>query len=83
MKAKCIREIIDIEKVNYYINIFRSKNNGDNPSYLVMNFETGASIRSGVYSYIDVVAEESGGEKLLGIPVAYNDALDYGEIDIV
>lgn len=82
MKINCTRERVDTDKILYEIDVFRMGNRGDRPSYIIMNYKTRNDILDSYYFNYSTSASPKG-DKLFGIPVAYNEGLEFGEIDIV
>ena len=87
MKIDCLKKQVDLNKIHYAIDCFRADHKGEYPSYIVMNYETRSNIMDSWHYYYtfrgtkdDEIREE---EKLFGIPVAYNKALKFGEVDVV
>lgn len=79
MRINCIKGRGDINRILNGIDSFRMANCLKRPSYIIMNYKTGEDILD-PYHFIGVSAE---GDRLFGIPVAYNEGLEDGEVDIV
>lgn len=80
MKVDCIRKTIDVNRIHWAIDEFKVNHYGNEPSYIVMNFETNVELIS---DYYDVQWAGSKVSALFGIPVAFNEGLKFGEVDIV
>lgn len=86
MKIDCLKKQVDLNKIHYAIDCFKAEHYGDNPSYIIMNYETRSDIMDSWHYYYtfrgtkDEMREE---ERLFDIPVAYNKALKFGEVDVV
>lgn len=87
MKVNCSKKSIDINKIHWAIDKFTAEHfEGDKPSYIIINYETKAELVDNYYYNIALLSNEKGVRKedtLFGIPVAYNEGLEFGEIDIV
>ena len=86
MKVTCVKKAFDMERFHYALDCFKAEHYGEKPSYIIMNYETRAELLA--RHYWGIVAEDfvSNGRKvetLYGIPVAINEGLDFGEVDIV
>jgi len=84
MKVECIKKTVDLNKIHLAIDHFKVNHRGENPSYLIMNYETHDKIEhmfnnevEGDRSYIIYKQE------LFGIEVALSAGLKFGEVDIV
>lgn len=88
MKVDCSKKQIDLNKIHYGIEKFKAKHDGNNPSYIVMNYETRSDIVNinswyYYYTYKGTKNEIQEEERLFDIPIAYNKGLKFGEVDIV
>lgn len=84
MRVECIKSTIDIDKVYSAICRFEAEHLGNRPSYLVMSCKTRAELLSDVYYYNILKFDNlSGVDILFDIPVAFNNGLKFGEIDVV
>jgi len=86
MKINCTRERVDTNKILRGIGTFRMEHYGAKPSYIIMNYETRKDILD--YCYFDSRIKGLGGsvtreDRFFDIPVAYNEGLRYGEVDII
>lgn len=86
MKIKCIKRSVDVNKILKGIDTFRMEYYGDNPSYIIMNYETRNDLLD--FRYYDSLTRIYGSvnkreDRLFNIPVAINEGLEYGEVDIV
>ena len=86
MKIDCSKKQIDLNKIHYGIDRFKAEHYGDNPSYIIMNYETRSELLNSYYynvrfagSAIEVEKEE----RLFDVPIAYNKGLKFGEVDII
>ena len=83
MKIECLRTMVDPAKIKEAIYCFKAEHR-KNPSYVVMNYKTCAALKD---TYCRVVypsfVENGIKEEIFSIPVAYNDGLKFGEVDIV
>jgi hypothetical protein len=82
MKIECIKKIVDINKIHYAIDKFACEHNGDKPSYIIMNYETRAYLVDN-YCYYQIIFDIKKEDKLFNIPVAFNEGLKFGEVDII
>lgn len=83
MKIDCLKKQVDLNKIHYAINKFKAEHYGDNPSYIVMNYETRSEIiNNSPYCLINA-DDFPNVEKIFGISVAYNKELKFGEVDVV
>ena len=80
MKVECIKKATDLNKIHWAIECFRAEHIGEDPSYIVMSYKTKAEL---VDEYYFKTVIRSSLNSLFGIPVAYNEGLKYGEVDIV
>lgn len=86
MKVECIKKTIDLNKIHWAIDCFRAEHRGENPSYIVMSRKTKAELINEYYFETVIRGSLNSLETedcLFGIPVAYNEGLKYGEVDIV
>ncbi len=80
MRIDCSVRRIDLKKILYEIDVFRMGNRGDRPSYIIMNYKTRNDI---VLDHDYSTSASPKEDRLFGIPVAYNEGLEYGEVDII
>lgn len=89
MKTNLLEAKFDLSEILYNIRMFEAIN-GDYPEYIVMNRKTGDSIKIRYkLEYVARADKETRADKekrideIFGIPIAYNDNLQFGIIDIV
>lgn len=86
MKVECIKKTIDLNKIHWAIDCFRASHRGEDPSYIIMSYETKAELLDEHY-FETVISSTFNNLKtedcLFGIPVAFNKGLEIGEVDIV
>lgn len=90
MRVICKTESVDIQGLHSMINEYKYRHNGENPSYLIMNYLSRADIITQIiaknkfidheYEY-DLVTRKF--KTLFGIPIAINEGLKFGEVDII
>jgi hypothetical protein len=85
MKIECIKKTIDLDKIYWAIDCFKAKHNGERPSYIIMSYETKAELVDKYYfeTVIKNLSNILEIETLFGIPVAFNEGLKIGEVEIV
>lgn len=84
MKIECIKSTIDLDKVYFAICRFKAEHSGNRPSYIIMSYKTGVELRDEMYYYHTVKFDNLlGTDTLFDIPIAFNNGLKFGEIDIV
>lgn len=81
MKVDCTGKAVDVDKIRQGRDVFE-KHYKDKPSYIVMNYETAAELLRSCHYKVTPI-EERRGYFCLGIPVAFNGGLKFGEVDIV
>lgn len=90
MRAICKTESVDIQGLHSMIDEYKYRHNGENPSYLIMNYLSITNISDQIIitkktiagnSKYDLVTRRY--ETLFGIPVAINEELKFGEVDII
>lgn len=83
MKVECIKKTIDLNKIHWAIDCFRAEHRGEDPSYIIVNYETKAELMDNYYYTIIKDNRFPKQQKLFGIPVAFSEGLKYGEVDFV
>ncbi len=84
MKVECIKKTIDFDKIYWVISCFKAEHNGKGPSYIIMSYETKAELKDNFDTVIRGSFNHLGREDyLFGIPVAFNEGLKFGEVDVI
>lgn len=87
MKVNLFDSKFDLDKLLYEIHIFKM-DKGESPNYIVMSIKTLYAIESQhrfYYVHRNVYSENNKRYicEIFGIPIAYNDILEFGVVDIV
>lgn len=83
MKTNLLELNFDLNEILYSIRVFEAIN-GEYPEYIVMNRRTADSIEIRYkFYYVAEADKEKHVDEIFGIPIAYNDNLQFGVIDIV
>ena len=87
MKVNLFDGKFDLDKLLYEIHIFKM-DKGESPNYIVMSQKTLYAIECQNRFYYGVQNRYSENNKrysceIFGIPIAYNDILEFGVVDIV
>lgn len=85
MRANCFEETVNLEIIHREIDKFQKYNDGKKPSYIVMNLCTRAKICYTDPWTLHTIDAPRGltAERLFDIPIAFNNELENGEIDLV
>ena len=86
MKVECIKKTVDLNKIHWAISCFKKHHEWNSPSYIVMSYETKAELVNEYYfetAIRDSLNNWGKEGRLFDIPVAINQGLKLGEVDIV
>ena len=83
MKVDCIKTEVNFKKIMWAIDCFKAAHVGLKPSYVIMNYETRADLMDRYYYTTSIEHYDNKVDTIFGIPVAINEGLKFGEVDIV
>ena len=86
MKVDCSDKKVNIDKIYCAITRFEVEHDGNKPSYIIINYETRADLADKNHIYYEIKSSLKNFTKtdtIFGIPVAFNEGLKFGEVDIV